>query len=148
MPHAELSQKFVRPCYGISRHCHTFKIAEQMMLWPMFLCHFLICWLCFNSEWLRLALTVMVVCPLPSPLHRYVDKAWGLLSSQSCQLLLFTPLPPTFPLHSNEVTFSTLATFGCCCCCCPNHRVVTPRHCLPSAADEEWYSPKGLPAQW
>ena len=39
-------------------------------------------------------------------------------------------------------------TFVLCMNVCMLILVVTSGCCRPSAADEEWYSPKGLPAQW
>ena len=47
----------------------------------------------------------LTVCSLPS----CMDKAWGSLSSQSVSVTVFTPLPPTFPLCSNEATFFNIS---------------------------------------
>ena len=91
------------------------------------------------------SLTVMVVWPLPSPLHRCMDNAWGLLSSYYLPVTVFhTPaadLSSAFE-RSNVLNISNVRVLllppqspkgGC---------LVTSRCCLPSTADEEWYSPK------
>ena len=88
----------------------------------------------------------MVVCPLPFPLHRCVDKARGLLSSQSLPVTVFhTPATD----HSSAFERSDVPVLLLLPQSPPDRKsdcLVTPRRCLPSAADEEWYSPKMLPS--